>query len=114
MTLIAAGILLAAVIIAIAPRPTTSPSGEAVSFAQMKQIISTRCTVCHSQAPTQAGFASAPLGVMFDTDEQILSQAVQIYQQSVLSKTMPIANLTSMTDVERDQINRWYNAGAKP
>jgi uncharacterized membrane protein len=114
MPLLVAGILLAAVIITAAPRPAGPSSGEVVSFGEVKQIISSRCTACHSQTPTQAGFASAPLGVMFDTDDQVLVQAVKIHQQSVVSKAMPIANLTGMTDLERNKIGRWFDAGAKP
>jgi uncharacterized membrane protein len=113
LPLLVAGILLATVIVAAAPRPTGPSSGEAVSFGEVKQIISSRCTACHSQTPTQAGFASAPLGVMFDNDDQVLAQAVKIHQQSVVSKVMPIANLTGMTDLERNKIGRWFNAGAK-
>lgn len=113
LPLLVAGVLLATVIFAAAPRSTGPVSGEAVSFGEVKQIISLRCTACHSQTPTQAGFASAPLGVMFDTDDQVLAQAVKIHQQSVVSKVMPIANLTGMTDLERNKIDRWFNAGAK-
>jgi uncharacterized membrane protein len=50
---------------------------------------------------------------MFDTDDQVLAQAVKIHQQSVVSKVMPIANLTGMTDLERNKIDRWFTAGAK-
>lgn len=116
ITLIIAAILLLGLAIAAAPRPTisTNESVKTAGFTEIKQIITARCTACHSQAPTQAGFASAPLGVMFDTDDQILSQALKIHQQSVLSRAMPIANLTGMTDTERNLINGWFTAGANP
>ena len=114
LTLIIAGLLFTAVIVAGAPRMPAPDSGEAVSFVKVKEIILTRCTSCHSKAPTQAGFTAAPLGIMLDTDAQILAQAVLIHQQSVVSKAMPIANLTGMTELERDKIHHWFNAGAMP
>ncbi len=114
LSLIIAGILLAAAIIVAAPKPAAPVSGEAVSFAEVKQIVVSRCTTCHSQTPTQAGFASAPSGVLLDTDVQLLTQAPNIYQQSVVTKAMPLGNLTGMTDEERTLINRWFNAGARP
>ncbi len=114
LTLIFAGILLAGAIITAAPRPAPPASGEAVSFAEVKQIIALRCVACHSQNPTQAGFASAPAGILLETDAQLLTQANNIYQQSVIAKAMPLGNLTSMSDEERDKINRWFNAGANP
>lgn len=113
LTLIIAGVLLAAMIVAGAPEPTPdTPPGEATSFSEIKQIISTRCTSCHSQTPSQAGFASAPAGVVLETDEQILSRALLIHQQAVVAKAMPLGNLTGMTQVERDKMNRWFIAGA--
>jgi len=114
LTLIFAGILLAATIVVAAPKPASSVSGEAVSFAEVKQIVISRCTACHSQTPTQAGFASAPSGILLDTDVQLLTQAPNIYQQSVVAKAMPLGNLTGMTDEERTLISRWFNAGARP
>ncbi len=113
LILIIAGALLAIMIVAGAPRPAPEmPQGEAVSFSEIKQIIATRCTSCHSQTPSQAGFASAPAGVLLDSDEQILARAPLVHQQVVAAKAMPLGNLTGMTPAERDKINNWFIAGA--
>ena len=113
LTLIIAGVLLAAMIIAGVPKlAPDAPQGEAIHFSEIKQIISTRCTSCHSQIPSQAGFASAPAGVVLETDEQILSRALLIQQQVVMAKAMPLGNLTGMTQAERDKMNRWFIAVA--
>lgn len=114
MPLLIAGFLLAATIIVTIPRPAAPVSGEAVSFAEFKQIISYRCTSCHSQTPTQTGFAAAPAGILLDTDAQLLTLAAKIHQQSVITKAMPLGNITGITDEERNIIDRWFNAGAKP
>jgi len=112
--LIAAAIfaaVLAALVPAASPAPRTGAG--APSFAQVRDVIDARCTGCHAAAPTQPGFTSAPKGIVFDTDEQILRQAVQIHQQSVLTVAMPIGNLTAMTDAERALIAGWFAAGAR-
>lgn len=115
MPLLAAAALLFGIILLAAPKSAPSSAKMVdVNFAEIKQIISARCTSCHSQAPTQAGFASAPNGTMFDTSAQIISKASQIHQQVVVSKVMPIGNLTHMTDDERAIIGNWFEAGAKP
>lgn len=79
-----------------------------VNFAQVRDVIAARCTSCHSSAPTHPAFSAAPLGVTFDSDEQILTAAERIYQQTVVTRAMPIGNLTAMTDEERHIINQWF------
>ncbi len=72
-----------------------------------------RCSNCHAQTPTQPGFSTAPKGVMFDTAEDIVRQAQTIHQQVVVTKAMPIGNLTQITDEERALIDQWFQSGAK-
>ncbi len=117
----AAGVaLLLIVAIAIAPRPARKPAAAdtataapAADFGKVQAIIAQRCAVCHSDQPTQPGFATAPAGVMLQTPELIHQNAARIYQQAVQLKAMPIGNLTHITDDERAIIGRWYEAGAK-
>ena len=63
--------------------------------------------------PTFAGFAAPPKNVMLETPDQIKAQAPAIYQQSVVTKAMPIGNLTNITDAERALIAAWFTQGAK-
>jgi len=67
--------------------------------------------VCHAEKPTQPGFSAAPKGVMLDTPQRILVQTAQMRQQ-LAARTMPIGNLTQMTDDERAQVIAWIDAGA--
>jgi uncharacterized membrane protein len=53
-------------------------------------------------------FPIAPLGIMFDSEAQIVNEAERIYQQTVVTRVMPIGNLTAMTDEERQVIDAWY------
>ena len=117
----AAGVaLLLAVAIAIAPKPADRPlaavdgkTAAVVDLGQVLPIIAQRCAVCHSDKPTQPGFAAAPAGVMLHTPELIRQHAERVYRQTVQLKSMPIGNLTNMNDDERALVARWYEAGAK-
>ena len=104
---IVAVVLLAAVAAAIAPRAQES-SETSVSFDQVRNVINARCTSCHSDAPVHPSFPVAPLGIVFDTDAQIRTDADRIYQQTVVTRVMPIGNLTAMTNEERQLIDAWY------
>jgi uncharacterized membrane protein len=122
---IAGVLLLAGVAVAIAPAPrkavaapvtaaaaadghATAPA--AASLASVQQVVAQRCVSCHSAAPTQAGFASAPGGVMLDTEDQVRQHAAKIYQRAVQAKDMPLANMTHMTDDERAMIGAWFES----
>jgi uncharacterized membrane protein len=124
----AAGVaILAALAFAIAPRPVLpAPQAVAVAvagapapapavpdFAKVQQIVVQRCASCHAAQPTQPGFAAAPGGVALDTPELIRQHAAKIHQQAVVLKSMPIGNMTNMTDQERADLSAWYAAGAK-
>ncbi|WP_020651521.1 urate hydroxylase PuuD [Massilia niastensis] len=115
----AAGVaLLAAVAVAIAPAPpaggaAAAGSSPAAQFASVRTIVDQRCVGCHAERPTQPGFATAPAGVMLHTPELLTQNAARIYQQTVQTRAMPLANLTHMTDAERAQIGAWFEAGAR-
>ncbi len=110
--LLAAGVL-AGLIYAGIPALRTSPLSDSVSMDEIEAILQQHCVACHSAQPSQPGFTAPPLGVVFDTREEIKKQAQQIYQQSVVSKVMPIGNLTGMTDGERQKIASWIQSGNK-
>jgi uncharacterized membrane protein len=138
---IAGCVLLLGVAIAIAPRPAARPAASAVpaataitaapvtvensksvpvasaasgvDFARVQEVIVQRCASCHSAQPTQAGFATAPAGMMLQTPELIRQHAAKIYQRAVQTRDMPLANMTHMSDDERALIGAWFEAGAK-
>ncbi|VVE44093.1 membrane protein [Pandoraea communis] len=111
--------LLAGVAVFAAPRPAPAPAagvhGEAaapaVKLSEIQPILTQRCATCHSAKPTMMG--SAPAGVMFDTPAEISQNAQRIYQQAVALKSMPLGNVTQMTDDERQKIAAWFNGGAQ-
>ena len=107
LPVVIAVLLLAGIVVALAPRAADS-NGAQVSFDQVRNVVNSRCTTCHANAPTHPAFPAAPLGVVLDTDERILAEASRIYQQTVVTKIMPIGNLTAMSDQERQIIDQWY------
>ena len=102
-------VLLAVTAALIAPR-SQEGLATAATFSEVRNVINARCTSCHSSAPVHPAFPAAPLGVMFDTDEQIFTAADRIYLQTVVTRVMPIGNLTAMTDEERIVIEQWYRS----
>jgi uncharacterized membrane protein len=109
--------ILLAVAIAIAPQPAQKTAGAgqhaAPGFVQVQAIIGQRCISCHSDHPTQPGFAAAPAGVMLQTPELIRQNSARIYAQAVQLRAMPLGNLTGMTEEERALVGAWFQAGAK-
>lgn len=84
-----------------------------VPFGEVADIIHKRCTTCHSQAPSDNVYRSAPNGVMFDTPEQILRKAADIQTRAVTLRNMPLANITAITREERAALGAWVEQGAK-
>jgi len=107
-------IVIAAVAFALTPKKqaTVAQATSAMSeYEQVASILKVRCQPCHSAVPTQPGFAAAPAGVLLDTSEQIYARLLQTRQQ-LSARTMPIANLTGMTEEERSTVLAWIEHGA--
>ncbi len=84
-----------------------------VSYAEARAIVNRRCLECHSGKPTNRAFPIAPRGVMFDTAGQMQQYARRIEASVTVEHSMPIANMTGMTEDERRILGRWVEAGAK-
>ena len=83
-----------------------------VSFQEANEIIQTRCVSCHSANPSDEIWKSAPNGVMYDTPEQIKLMSDKVMTRAVRSKSMPLGNITNMTDEERKVLKRWILQGS--
>lgn len=116
--LVVAAVLIMGVAAAIVPKP---PAAVAVDtsvnpsqlFAKVQVAMHDRCTVCHANAPAQPGFSAPPKGIVLETADDLVRHAETVYQQVVVTKAMPIGNLTQMTEEERALVAQWYQAGAK-
>jgi uncharacterized membrane protein len=82
------------------PEETAPATGEEVAFEEVAPVIATRCAPCHSGA-------SAPLGIRFETREQIEARSDDIERQAVQTRAMPPGNQTGMTDEERALLAAW-------
>jgi uncharacterized membrane protein len=111
LPIVAAVVLLLIVAVAIAPRDTAASVGR-VDFDAVRKVVHERCTSCHAASPKHPAFQAAPAGVVLETDVQIVAEALRIHHQTVVTRVMPIGNLTDITEEERDVIDRWYRAGA--
>jgi uncharacterized membrane protein len=75
-----------------------------VTPAELRQIVRTHCSGCHSDTPTHASTTIAPKDVAFDTMEQIKKFAPSIIEQAVKADIMPLGNETAMTVEERKKL----------
>lgn len=92
----------ATVALAIWLEPEEASPGPAapVAFDEVRSIVAERCATCHSGA-------SAPLGVRLETDSDITARAGDIERQAVLTRAMPLGNVTGMTEEERELLAAW-------
>ncbi len=94
------------------PAAVASSETGPATFEEVRHVIDQRCAVCHSSRPTDVSFGQVPGNVMFDTPQQIMTHAQRIRERAVVSRTMPPANRTGITESERALLGRWVNAGA--
>ncbi|AWK89948.1 urate hydroxylase PuuD [Azospirillum thermophilum] len=87
----------------------TRPAGPRarVGLAEVEEIVSTRCTMCHAAQPVWEGIVTAPRGVTLDSPAAILRHAGAIRVQAGLSRAMPPANVTGLTAGERAVLAAW-------
>ena len=81
---------------------------ELVGFEEVDEIIQIRCVTCHSQQPTWDQILWAPKTVILESEQQILTNADRIFLHSVMTTSMPPANVTFMTTEERKTLLQWY------
>ncbi len=97
--------------------PTAAPSsalaqGPAPSWPAVQAVVLARCVACHSSAPRVAAFGAAPGGVNFETPGVLHRYAERIRVRVVETRTMPLGNMTAMTEDERALLARWIAHGA--
>jgi uncharacterized membrane protein len=92
--------------IALAPAPQAAvAAAPPATYAEVRAVLDQRCAICHNAQVQQKNVA-------LHTPELLKQHAQNVYQQSVVTKIMPLNNATQITDAERALIKRWYEAGA--
>jgi uncharacterized membrane protein len=87
-------------------RAAANVASAPADYAAVQKVMEQRCYQCH-------GAQVQMKNVRLDSAEAVKQHAQAVYQQSVVSRTMPLNNATQMTDGERAMVGRWFQAGAK-
>lgn len=92
--------------------PTEARFAQADGFADATQIVQGRCSMCHAREPVWDGIRWAPKGVFLETEADIARHAGDIYVQAGISHAMPPANVTGISDADRQVLARWFRAAS--
>ncbi len=104
--------VIAAVVLWLAPQASPSGAGgadkakAAVTYAEVQTVLAQRCYQCH-------GAEVQMKNVRLDSAGAVKTHALQVYQQTVVLKLMPMNNATGITEAERVLVKQWFEAGAK-
>ena len=83
--------------------------GNAVGLPEeVFDVVSARCSMCHSREPLWDGFIHPPKGFIVENEYDIIKQAREIYIYSGISRAMPPNNISYMEDAERLMIQAWF------
>ncbi len=82
-----------------------------VKFAQVEDIVISRCSMCHAKEPVWLGITIPPKGVLLDTAARIKANAREIAIAAAWSSAMPPSNVTDITAEEREVLGAWVSSG---
>ncbi len=91
---------------ALAAQPPGSPT-------RVQEIVARRCTPCHATRPTEPGFNAPPDGLVLDSLDAVAAHWPQVEQQ-LATRSMPLGNLTGMTEDERAAVLAWIGREGRP
>ncbi|APG88591.1 hypothetical protein SAMCCGM7_pC1401 (plasmid) [Sinorhizobium americanum CCGM7] len=80
----------------------------AADFSKVRDTVLGRCSMCHAREPGWEGIVVPPKGVVLESDGDIVEHAREIYLQAGRSHAMPPANVTGITEEERQLLATWY------
>ena len=90
----------------------SASSAAPATFAEVEEIVLSRCSMCHAAEPLWEGMPVPPKGVVLETAEQIRLRAADIDLQAVRSHAMPPGNITEIEPAERAVLAAWIAHGA--
>jgi uncharacterized membrane protein len=79
-------------------------------FGAARDVVQSRCSMCHSAEPVWEGVTFAPKSVRLETDGEIAAHAREIYIQAGRSHAMPPGNITEISAEERQLLAAWYES----
>jgi uncharacterized membrane protein len=99
-------VLLVALIVWMRPAPVAPVAvPAAVGFQQVAKVVEQRCVMCHGEALQSKG-------IRLDSPALMKQHALSVYQQTVVTRQMPMNNATGITEEERALIGQWFKTGA--
>jgi uncharacterized membrane protein len=114
-----AGTLLALGTVIVLTHPPPDHAADAyagrapVKFETVAAIVQLRCTTCHQEHPYNGMFNAPPNGIRLDTPEEIREHRDRIFVRAVETRSMPLANMTGITEDERALLGAWYAQGGE-
>ncbi|MEY9627573.1 urate hydroxylase PuuD [Sinorhizobium fredii] len=82
-------------------------------FSKVRDTVLGRCSMCHAREPGWEGIIVPPKGVVLESDGDIIEHAREIYLQAGRTHAMPPANVTGITEEERQVLASWYETAVK-
>jgi uncharacterized membrane protein len=79
------------------------------TFANVQEIILSRCSMCHAAEPVWDGILTAPRGIRLDDEDHIRRNARLIGRNAGWASAMPPGNVTEMTGEERAIVAAWVS-----
>jgi uncharacterized membrane protein len=76
-------------------------------FAEVRDIVTQHCGMCHTKEPGWPNLATAPKGVLLDSDEEIAAHAQDILMQAGIGRAMPPGNVTEISGADRATLVAW-------
>ena len=110
----ALGMIAIGLLSAAGPRDVkTAASSTLPTYANVEEIVLSRCSMCHGAEPVWAGIVTAPKGILLDDAEHIRRNARLIARNAAWASAMPPGNVTQMSGEERALVAAWIADGAK-
>ncbi|CAH0341534.1 urate hydroxylase PuuD [Rhizobium sp. CECT 9324] len=86
---------------------------ENVHFTAVRDVVQSRCSMCHANEPVWEGIVRAPKSVKLETDGEIAAHAREIYIQAGRSHAMPPGNITDLSNEERQLLVAWFETAVE-
>lgn len=107
--LVLAALMLAGLAALMVPKPVELKQGETVlQDHQAMALVEEHCASCHAQQPTNAGFASAPAGIVLEEANATVAMKDKIIP-ALQTGYMPLGNLSQMTEQQRQALIIWLS-----
>ena len=83
---------------------------ENAHYEAARDVVMSRCSMCHAAEPVWEGIVGPPKDVKLETDAEIAAHAREIYIQAGRSHAMPPGNITEVSTEERALLVAWFES----